>query len=161
MPLIPSTPGAAHPSSTDAPRAHDIPLNDLTSRVAPDNACLSTSPLSIAKVHLVAKNVDKARDRRVVAAEEKAWKEINEKYGASIQRYHEMVIEKINSGRNDVIIPPEAAIPEKGELVGEKNPGYEDMMLTEKPFAWWTERQMKLFNDAVTKGVVTTEYHIN
>lgn len=120
--------------------------------VALKYAGLSTSPLSIANVHLVAKNVDKARDK-VVAAEEKAWKEINETCGGSVRRYHEMTIEKINSGRNGVIIPPEAAIPEKGELVGDEKPGYEDMTLTEKSFAWWTKKQMKIFNDTVAEEV--------
>ncbi len=88
-----------------------------------------------------------------MAAEEKAWKEINENCDGSVRRYHEMTIEKINSGRNGVIIPPEAAIPEKGELVGDKKPGYEDMTLTEKSFAWWTKKQMKIFNDAVAQEV--------
>lgn len=116
-------------------------------------AGLSPSPLSIANVHLVAQNVKKTRDSRVVAAEEKAWKEIIEKCGGSVRQYHEMIIEKINSGRNGVIIPPEAAIPEKGELVGDKKPGYEDMTLTEKSFAWWTKKQMKIFNDAVAQEI--------
>jgi hypothetical protein len=153
VPLIPSTPGVASPRSTDAPRAHDIPPNDRASIVAPKDTGLSTSPLSIANVHLVAKNLDNVRDRDVVAAEEKAWKEINEKCDGSVRRYYEMTIEKINSGRNGLIIPPEAAIPEKGELVGDKKPGYEDMTLTEKSFAWWTKKQMKIFNDAVTQEV--------
>ncbi len=121
--------------------------------VTPKKPGQLTSPLSIANIHLVAKNVEKARDSRVVAAEEKAWKEINEKCGGSIRRYHEMCIENINNGRSGVIIPPEAAIPEKGELVGDKKPGYEDMTLIEKSFAWWTKKQMKFFNDVVVGEV--------
>jgi hypothetical protein len=103
--------------------------------VAPKKTALYTSPLSIANVHLVAKNVEEAQDIRVVAAEEKAWKEINEKCGGSIQRYYEMGIENIN------------------ELVGDKKPGYEDMTLTEKYFAWWTRMQMKIFDDIVAGEV--------
>jgi hypothetical protein len=121
--------------------------------VAPKKIGLYTSPLSIANVHLVAKNVEEARDSRVVAAEEKAWKEINEKCGGSIQRYQEMGIENINNGRNGVIIPPEAAIPEENELVGDKKPGYEDMTLSEKYFAWWTKKQIKIFDDIVAGEV--------
>jgi hypothetical protein len=121
------------------------------------NACLSASPLSIANVHLGAKNAEQARDSRVVAAEEKVWKEINEKCGGSIGRYHETTIEQINSGRNRVIIPPEAAIPEEGELVEDKKPEYENMTLTEKSFAWWTKKQMKIFNDAVAEEIRDSE----
>ena len=52
-----------------------------------------------------------------------------------------------------MIFPPNAAIPDEGEFVGDKKPGYAAMTLTEKFAAWWTKKQWKIWNDQVLKEV--------
>jgi hypothetical protein len=69
---------------------------------------------------------------------------INEKASSSIERHHEM-IQKVNNGRNSMIFPPNAAIPDEGEFVGDKKPGYATMTLTKK--------QSKIWNDQVLNEV--------
>lgn len=59
----------------------------------------------------------------------------------------------LNTGRSGVIYPPEAAIPEEGELIGDKRPGYETMSVYDKCLSWWTRKQLKIFNDTVLKEV--------
>jgi hypothetical protein len=52
-----------------------------------------------------------------------------------------------------MIFPPDTAIPDEGESVGDKKPGYAAMTLTEKFAAWWTKKQWKIWNDQVLKEV--------
>jgi hypothetical protein len=77
---------------------------------------------------------------------------INEKASSSIERHHEM-IQKVNKGRNSMIFPPDAAIPDEGEFVGDKKPGHAAMTLTKKFAAWWTKKQSKIWNDQVLNEV--------
>ena len=102
-------------------------------------------------MHSVAQNTPELQASRLLAAEEKTWKEINENAGGSIQRYHEMTIEKMNNGRHGVIFPPDAAFPEADELIGDEKPGYEAMTLKDKLLAWWSKKQWKIWNDQVLK----------
>ena len=182
VPLVPKTPGvlpdnnnpSVVPPDHLAPSPADVLPDSRTSMVPPGNLGPSTpnvlpnhsttmvphndpvpiaTPLPLPNTQLTIENAPESPDIKVAAAEKKAWKEINEEAGGSIQRYHDMTIEKINNGRNGMIFPPEAAIPDEGELVGDKKPEYEAMTLTEKMFAWWTKKQWKIFNDTVNKEV--------
>ncbi len=86
-----------------------------------------------------------------MAAEEKTWREVNKIAGGSLQRYHEMTIEKMNNNQGGVIFLPKAAIPEEDELIGDGKPGYENMTLRDKLLAWWTKKQWKIWSDQVLK----------
>ena len=79
--------------------------------------------------------IQRSREAKLSAAEKKTMKEIYEKAGRSDRRYHEMTIEKLNAGRDHLVSPPAAAIPEEGELIGDQKPGYADIPLTEKLLA--------------------------
>jgi hypothetical protein len=64
-----------------------------------------------------------------------------------------MATQKMYNGRSGMIFPPDTAIPDEGESVGDKKPGYAAMTLTEKFAAWWTKKQWKIWNDQVLKEV--------
>jgi hypothetical protein len=87
------------------------------------------------------------------ARDQATWKAINEQAGGSIKRYHELAIEKANSGPRGVILPPGTAIPEKGELIGDQIPGYEKMTVGQKILSWWTKKQRMIFDNIVAQEV--------
>lgn len=87
------------------------------------------------------------------AHDQATWKAINEQAGGSIKRYHELTIEKINSGPRGVILPPETAIPEPGELIGDQIPGYEKMSVGSRVLCWWTNKQRRIFNASIVQDV--------
>ena len=139
----------------DAPLMPGTPAIQARNNVCtspPDNPASSILPHPVPNTQSAAKNTE-SKASRLSAAEEKTWKEINENAGGSIQRFHDMTIEKMNNGRHGVIFLPEAAIPEADELVGDEKPGYETMALKDKVLAWWTKKQWEIWNDQILKEV--------
>jgi hypothetical protein len=135
----------------------DAPLVPGAPAVSAGNISISSPynpalvlPPQISDTQSAPENPSHSKASKLLAAEEKTWREVNEIAGGSLQCYHEMTIEKMNSNQSGVIFPPEAAIPE-GELIGDKKPGYENMTLKDKLLAWWTKKQWKIWSDQVLK----------
>ena len=51
----------------------------------------------------------------------------------------------------------EAAIPAPGEVIGDKQPGYDAMSLGAKFWSWWTKKEMAIFEAQVMKEIMEAE----
>ncbi|KAE9367858.1 hypothetical protein N431DRAFT_514414 [Stipitochalara longipes BDJ] len=139
-PLIPGSPAM-------------VPDRDNSSKSPLDNPARLNFPPPVPDTQSAAQNALESKASKLLAAEEETWREIHEDSGGSIQRYHEMTIEKMNTGRSGVIFPPQAAILEEGELIGDKKSGYENMVFKDKLLAWWTKKQWKIWSGQVLKEI--------
>lgn len=123
---------------------------DNWSEISNDNASTRVDTEATTIDSPATKPVPKDRPSHALTLENMSLKEIEEVAGGSIKKYKEMIMDSMKR-RTGVPFTAEAAIPAPGEVIGDKKPGYEKMGLSAKFWAWWTKKELAIFEAQVLK----------